>query len=133
MKTITYAGDSLVTGDEIAHAVMEYARVLANLGRADTVDIPARGDDGHTVMTTMLIGPASQIVAGQSDGTEDELRDDDVVAELKRRARAAESPTAVVDGTDGGGPYLSDFEFDAYSEKPDDGPPRSGPRPLPRS
>jgi hypothetical protein len=116
MKTITYAGESFVTGDEIALAVLEYARALARSGTADTVDIPVRNAAGDVVVATLLIGPASQIVAEDGEDSGDELRDDEVVAELSRRTRATESPAAAVEDTQGLGLLLSEFDLD---DRPD--------------
>jgi hypothetical protein len=116
MKTITYAGESFVTGDEIALAVLDYARALARSGSADTVEIPVRTGAGDITVATLLIGPASQIVAEDDQDPGDELRDDEVVAELSRRSRATESPAAAVDDTEGLGLLLSEFDLDDRPE-----------------
>ena len=40
MDRIHYAGDSILTGTDIAHAMLEYARALAQVGSSATVEIP---------------------------------------------------------------------------------------------
>ena len=63
MREIHYADSSLVTSDEIAAVVMEYAAALANRGEAATLTVPALGlDDGET-RVEMLLGPASQVLS----------------------------------------------------------------------
>lgn len=59
---MSYGGGAFVTTDEVAEALLEYAAVLANAGRAATLDVPAVGAEGPEVLK-VLVGPASQIVA----------------------------------------------------------------------
>ncbi|NUT59153.1 MAG: hypothetical protein HOQ00_09975 [Agromyces sp.] len=88
MKIIVYAGDELLTGDEIAEALLEYGQALAQNGTASKVEIPTLEADGSRSTTTVLVGPASQIIAKRTDSDAEELRDPSVVAELKARTRA---------------------------------------------
>jgi hypothetical protein len=87
MKRISYSGEVLVTGDEIADALVAYAAVLARADSSDSITIPTLTDSGeHPV--TFLIGPASQIVVTddeEHDGAQ--LLDQAVVDDLNRRAR----------------------------------------------
>lgn len=115
MKTITYAGDRFLTGDAIATAVMDYARALARSGDADTVEIPVRDDAGGLTVATLLIGPASQIAAEETDDPHGELHDEAVVADLAHRSRAAETHAAVIDDADGPGSLMPDFDYDDHA------------------
>ena len=87
MKSIIYAHTELLTGDEIAVAVLHYSAALADNGLAETIEIPILEPDGSRSSALMLIGPASQIVAKGAHTGFDELIDTDVVAELARRTR----------------------------------------------
>ncbi|MFJ4220645.1 hypothetical protein [Curtobacterium luteum] len=62
MKYISYENIDIMTGDLIADAVLDYAAVLGANGRTDTVAVPAVGFDGSLSTTTVLIGPASELV-----------------------------------------------------------------------
>jgi hypothetical protein len=88
MKRIVYAGSRLLTGDDIAVAVLEYCAALADAGTAETVQIPVLGEDGARSMVTLLVGPSSQIVAEDEPTEFEELVDADTVALLKRKTRA---------------------------------------------
>ena len=100
MKVIHYGQDKLVTGDEIADALVRYAEFLAMAGLAATVDIPVLDADGNVVMASVLLGPASQIVALSEDTDASEVIDEELVADLAARtkkigpakATATESP-----------------------------------------
>ena len=93
MKRITYAGESILTGDEIAAAVLHYGRALAEAGVADTVTIPVAHVDGGRGEATLLIGPASQIVTEDAASDVEEVVDHAVLGELRDRERSL-VPTA---------------------------------------
>jgi hypothetical protein len=62
VKRIHYVEDHVVTGDDIAEAVVEYARALALRGRSDSVDMPGVDVDGEVRRFRLLLGPASQML-----------------------------------------------------------------------
>jgi hypothetical protein len=80
-----YAGTSFYTGDEIAEALLGYARALARRNTSDTVFIPARTTSGDVDAVEVLIGPASQVVSEPVEFEGPEIEDAGVVAELERR------------------------------------------------
>jgi len=80
--TIMYAGEQLMTGDDIADALLTLSVALAQTGSASTVEIPTvRGDGTHSTVK-VLVGPASQIVAMPVESSHEELRDPHLVAHL---------------------------------------------------
>lgn len=89
MKKIIYAGSELLTGDSIAVAVLEYSRSLAEADAAETIEIPIRASDGSDSTATILVGPASQIVAVDYHDHDDrpELDAPEVVERLQHKAR----------------------------------------------
>ena len=96
MKRVTYAGSEFVTGNDIAAALLGCGQALAEAGEAEAVTVPIRELDGSVGEVTVLIGPASQMVARDADSDDDELVDDGAVARLnsiQRRLR----PVAVID------------------------------------
>lgn len=95
MKRILYANGSVLTGDAIAHSVVQYATTLAKAGSADAILVPVvHGDTGTTV--EMLIGPASQLIiedAGQDPGSVFEY--ESFREEIERRRDSVEHPPSV--------------------------------------
>ena len=67
MKQLTYIDTVIRTDDEVADLVIQYAMVLAHHATSDTVTIPAIGPDDTVRDTTLLIGPASQLVVTSLD------------------------------------------------------------------
>lgn len=71
MKTIRYDNTAILTSDDVADAVIEYAAALSGGDRADTVAVPSVAHDGTMTTTKILIGPSSEVVV--EDAEEDEL------------------------------------------------------------
>ena len=83
MKSIHYAADEFLTGDDIADALVGLAEALAQHETSMAVDIPVRFATGDIVSVSFLLGPASQLVAAPTSNEFDEVRDDDLVNWLK--------------------------------------------------
>jgi hypothetical protein len=82
MRKIVYAGSTFYTGDDLAEALMEYARALARHDIADTIFVPGRTVQGELDRIELLVGPASQIVSEPIELVGPEIRDEKLVAEL---------------------------------------------------
>jgi hypothetical protein len=82
MDQIQYAGNTLVTGSDIAHAVLAYAQALASNGDSATITIPVQHDDGSVVTAEILIGPASQLITEPYESPAPEIEDADTIARL---------------------------------------------------
>ena len=93
MDRIHYAGDSVLTGSDIAAALLEYARALAERDASATIDIPNRSDDGSLGRSTFLLGPASQLVTDAEESEYDEVIDTELVLEFRRKTAALVSNT----------------------------------------
>ena len=105
MDRIHYAGDSILTGSTIAHALLDYAQALAQVGASATVDVPTLNDDGSFGRSEILIGPASQLIASAEDSGYDDVVDEELVAHMIEEARrlrrnGSPSPTATIRATD---------------------------------
>lgn len=95
MQRIFYSNDSVVTGTEIAKTLLDYAAALARNVSSATVTIPVRRQDGATTRATLLIGPASQLIAEDEEDAGEELQDDILVAKMKASTAALGAPRAV--------------------------------------
>lgn len=111
MERIHYAGGVLLTGTDIADAIVDYAAALAARRTAASVDIPVRTEDGRTARAHLLIGPASQLVTEPFDSELDELVDAELVATL-RSATSALSSTRPLVGPGGPDDEIDDADTD---------------------
>lgn len=87
MERIHYAGDSLLTGTDIARALIDYASALARANQSAVVNIPVRAADGSIGRANFLIGPASQVVSEEERSADDEVTDPELVERLARETR----------------------------------------------
>lgn len=109
MKAIHYAGETVLTGDAIADALVLYAGALARRETAAAVEIPVRYPDGSVNEASVLLGPASQIVAVPAHSDYEELVDEDLVAWLVHQTRTLENPRPQL-SADGDGSVVDDFD-----------------------
>ena len=85
MKRIHYTDEYLVTGDEIAAAVVEYARALAMQNKSDMVDLPGMDRGGVHQRFQVLLGPASQMLVSEEQTDEAEIEDEPLVDDIEGR------------------------------------------------
>lgn len=105
MDRIHYAGDSILTGTEIAHALLGYAGALAEVGSSATVEIPTVDEQGERGRSTILVGPASQLISDSVEVDVDEVVDAALVADLRAKTDhlhrfGIPQPAATVQGED---------------------------------
>lgn len=111
MKSIHYASDEFLTGDDIADALVEFAAVLAKYESSMAVDIPVRFAGGDIVEVSFLLGPASQLVAVPTVNEFEELHDEGLVEWMKTQtSRVGKSTAAPIDDVPNSRPS-DDFDF----------------------
>lgn len=99
VKRLLYAGGSFVTGDRIADAVLAYAAELANAGKAVKLDVPALDLEQQRERISIIIGPASQILAEPvSVGLE--MDDEAFTSLLRRKTNVLRSKSGTGEGGD---------------------------------
>lgn len=104
MDRINYAGDAIFTGSAIAHALLDYAQALAQVGASATVRIPTIDPAGATGAAEVLVGPASQLFSSTIVTDLPEVVDADLVTRLsaqsvRLRREGAPTSTAVLEAT----------------------------------
>jgi hypothetical protein len=108
MKRILYANAEFTTDDAVADALLEYASVLAIINSADVVQFPGVDTDGAVRRMEIVIGPASQLLAMDADGSAD-LDSDGAAREIRDRTRRRLPSTFEMSGAIAG-PAESDAE-----------------------
>jgi hypothetical protein len=114
---MTYAGEHLVTSDEIADLLVELTASLASNGLADAVQIPIYpegetypGRESTLEIVRLVVGPGTDLltVPYQWDGPDPDFSD--AATALRSRLRF-HSPIAVITrNTDAGYDYEGDFD-----------------------
>jgi hypothetical protein len=94
MKHVTYAKKSLLVDDDAADALIEYARVLADSGSADTVTLRAISPDGNTVDATFLLNASTVLMIESTNSELSAPSNEDITAELRDRIAAIDRPAS---------------------------------------
>jgi len=96
MKHVKYAEKSVLMGDDAADTLMDYARMLANAGNADTVTLRVISPDGNAVDASFLLTPSTELMVESTNSGLDEPENDETVRTMRERI-AAPHPAAVTE------------------------------------
>ncbi|PTL71489.1 hypothetical protein C1I63_00530 [Rathayibacter caricis DSM 15933] len=120
MQRIFYAGDSVLTGTDIAQAVLAYAQALAGKQSSATVDIPVLLSTGERGEASILIGPSSQLFSETpEEESASELTDDALVQHLTELAGALGVARPVVESAaDIAAQHRDDVDLDLDFDPP---------------
>jgi hypothetical protein len=86
MDRLHYAGHSILTGTDIARAILNYAQALAEANTSATIDVPTLNEDGSLGRSEILIGPASQLITDSEESEFEDVLDEEFVARLRDQA-----------------------------------------------
>jgi hypothetical protein len=111
MKHVMYAEKSLLMGDDVADAILEYARLLAEGGHADTVTVRAIGVDGNTVDAAFLLNATSVMMVESTNSTVVPPDNEEAVRYLQERIERLSRPPGVQVEDDGGMFYDDDIDL----------------------
>ena len=112
MKRIYHSGGSIVTGSDLADAVMLYAEALGNRHETDVVDIPVVAEDGTSGRAQMLIGSSSQLVSVTSADGLLELTEVATTAAIRDKVRAGAFTSSLAwSGAPLGSPQFDEFDY----------------------
>ena len=116
MRTITYAGETVTTTDDVAEALVKLTAAVAKNGRAEAVRIPIVTDDHDRVGTAnLVIGVGNDVLSLPAKWEGEEQPDFSEHAEELRTHPSFPQPVT-------GGPLLDeemrapdwDYEFDDF-------------------
>jgi hypothetical protein len=96
MKHITFADKSLLADDEAVDLLLEYARLLADQVRADTVTLNCVSADGNEVEATFLLEPGAPLMSETTNSTMTAPDNSDAIAYMRQRIMLLTSPPPVL-------------------------------------
>lgn len=97
MRKVSYGGESFVTSDEAADALLDFAAAAALDEFAAVVQIPALSETGGTSTVKLILGPSSELLTSSITSSE-EIDTRDAVAFLTEQAARMRATHAVVKG-----------------------------------
>jgi hypothetical protein len=93
MKLLVYAGTPLRVGDDVAHALIDYACEVARAATADAVSFPAVTDAGAARVVTLVLTAGTSLLIEPSDDADAPEGSAAATCELRRRS-AGVAPAA---------------------------------------
>lgn len=73
MRYITYAGETVITSDEVAEALIELTAAVAQRGHAEAVRIPICNEGGKVDSAELVIGVGNDVLSAPADWDGDEV------------------------------------------------------------
>jgi hypothetical protein len=91
MKYLIYGVASVMTSDEAAYAVLDYATALAQSGLADRVDVPSVDDYGMAATSSFILAPAIGVLVQSAPDDELGPETTQFAAEIRMRTHAVQA------------------------------------------
>ncbi|MDJ0348290.1 hypothetical protein [Cryobacterium sp. PH29-G1] len=111
MKHIFHPGGSVITGSDIADAVLLYAEALCNRRQVDVVDIPVMGENGNLLRAQFLIGAASQLMSVTAETPSPELIEPETTDFLHRKAQSGAMIPAAWTREESAAAQFDDYDY----------------------
>lgn len=113
MKRVSYAGESFLTSDTTADALVHLTAALGKAQNAQVVELPTLDQRGEVQVVLLVVGPSSQLVAVPEESRFQEPDSTEIVADLQARTRAIQANYTGVLASQGA---VSDFDIDDYDQ-----------------
>jgi hypothetical protein len=99
MKRVLYGGESFVTSDDGAAALLEFAASAAMSGIGEVVTLPSVLADGRVVSVSVVIGPSSELMTTPIETSQAEPDTKAAAAVLRARASQLETSSIHANGS----------------------------------
>jgi len=87
MKRVSYCGESFLTTDEGADALLHFVAALDDRHESELVEMPAVQRDGRTMTVQLIVGSTSELISIPETGRWEEPDTTLAVAHLRNRSR----------------------------------------------
>jgi hypothetical protein len=83
MRCVTYAGETVITTDDVAASLIELTAAVAKEGQAEAVSIPIVTDDRKVAQAELVIGVGNDVLSAPLEWHDEEPDFSRAAAELK--------------------------------------------------
>jgi hypothetical protein len=91
MKRVSYAGQSFLTADAVADALVDLTAAISRGRRAEIVEVPIIDESGRIQPARLVLDPFSHIMAIRVESQYQEPELNDVASQFRLRARMERS------------------------------------------
>jgi hypothetical protein len=99
MKRVSYGGESFITSDDGAAALLDFAASAAMSGIGEVVTLPSVLADGRVVSVSLVIGPSSELMTTPIETSYPEPDTRKAAAALRARASQLGASNAHANGS----------------------------------
>ena len=112
MRFVTYAGETVVTTDDVASSLVELTAAVAKEGQAEAVSIPIVTDDHRVAQAELVIGVGNDVLSAPVDWAGEEPDFSGASAELREHRLFPRSSLRLVEPDSEGDDEPVDWDFD---------------------
>ncbi|MCJ1709329.1 hypothetical protein [Microbacterium sp. VKM Ac-2923] len=111
MRCVTYAGETVITTDDVAASLIELTAATAREGQSEAVSIPIVTEAGKVAQAELVIGVGNDVLSAPLEWDDEEPDFADFAVELRRhRLFPRRRLQAVESGPDDDEPVEWDFD-----------------------
>ncbi|MGN7968531.1 hypothetical protein [Microbacterium sp. 22296] len=112
MRCVTYAGETVMTTDDVAASLIELTAAVAKEGQAEAVSIPIVTDAGKVAQAELVIGVGNDVLSAPLEWDEEEPDFAAAAQELRTHRLFPRSRLRAVEPDPGGDDEPIDWDFD---------------------
>jgi hypothetical protein len=112
MRCVTYAGETVMTTDDVAASLIELTAAVAKEGQAEAVSIPIVTDAKKVAQADLVIGVGNDVLSAPLEWDDEEPDFAAAVEELRAHRLFPRARLRAVEPDPGGDDELIDWDFD---------------------
>lgn len=112
MRCVTYAGETVMTTDDVATSLVELTAAVAKEGQAEAVSIPIVTDDRKVAQAELVIGVGNDVLSAPVDWVGEEPDFSEASDELRKHRLFPRSALRIVEPDPDGDDAPVDWDFD---------------------
>jgi len=118
MRCVTYAGETVITTDDVATSLVELTASVAKEGQAEAVSIPIVTEDGKVAQAELVIGVGNDVLSAPMEWNDEEPDFSHAATDLKNHRLFPRAQLRAVepDERDTGDDQPIDWDFDSPTQ-----------------
>jgi hypothetical protein len=112
MRCVTYAGETVITTDDVAASLVELTAAVAKEGQAEAVSIPIVTEDKKVAQAELVIGVGNDVLSAPVEWTGEEPNFSRASEDLRNHRLYPRSALRIVEPAFEGADEPDDWDFD---------------------
>jgi len=112
MRCVTYAGETVITTDDVATSLVELTAAVAKEGQAEAVSIPIVTDEKKVAQAELVIGVGNDVLSAPVEWHDEEPDFSHAAAELENHRLFPRAQLRAVEPVDDADDEPIDWDFD---------------------